>query len=360
MVSEAAQAAVEATEAAAAAPARRNLYQSARGRKRAAALLIALGPDLAAEVLRHLPDEDIGRLSWEIVGIGSLSAQEREDILSHFYETALGRDFVSVGGLEYAQDMLEKAVGLDRAKEITSRLGKHAGSRPFTFLQQVDTKDLVTFLRSEHPQVIALVLAYLPTSQASDILSHLPEEVQPEVSVRVAMMQRTAPDVLEDVENAIRGRLGSIFSPRAELQTAGGIDAVVELLRLVDLATEKVILEGLERTDPETANEIRKRMFVFDNVTLLDDRSIQRVLREVDSKDLGLALKGATEEVRHRIVSNMSERAGKMLQEDIEALGPVRLSQVEEAQGRIVAVIRRLEEAEEIFVMRGGDDDLFV
>ncbi|GMU41537.1 MAG: flagellar motor switch protein FliG [Chloroflexota bacterium] len=339
---------------------KKNPFATARGRRRAAALLIALGPELAAEVLRQLPDDDIGRLTWEIVGIGQLTSQEREDILAHFYEKAVGRDFVSVGGLEYAQEMLEKAIGKDKANEITSRLGKHAGAKPFQFLQQVDTKDLVNFLRNEHPQVVALVLAYLPSERAADVLSNLPEEVQPELSVRVAMMERTSPDVIEDVETVIRSRLGSIFSPRAEIITAGGIDSVVELLRKVDLATEKVILDGLERTDPETANEVRKRMFVFENITLLDDRSIQRVLREVDSKDLGLALKGATEEVRSRIVGNMSERASKMLLDDMAALGPVRLAQVEEAQGRIVAVIRRLEEAEEIFVMRGGEDDLLV
>jgi flagellar motor switch protein FliG len=200
----------------------------------------------------------------------------------------------------------------------------------------------------------------MPMDKSSEILSLLPVEVQPEVSVRIAIMERTSPDVLEDVENVIRARVGSVFSPRAEITQAGGIDAVVELLRRVDLATERVILEGLERTDPETANEVRKRMFVFENVTLLDDRSIQRVLREVDSKDLGLALKGATEEVKNRIIHNMSERASKMLADDIAALGPVRLTQVEEAQGRIVAVIRRLEEAEEIFVMRGGEDDILV
>lgn len=335
-------------------------FEDARGRKRAAALLIALGPELAADVLRQLSYEDIGRLTWEIVGIGSLSSAEREEILAHFYETALGRDFVSVGGLEYAQDMLEKAVGKEKASEITSRLGKHAGSKPFTFLQQVDTKDLVNFLQGEHPQVVALILAYLPSEKSSELLSNLPEHIQTEVSVRVAMMERTSPDVLEDVETVIRARLGSVFSPRAELTSAGGIDSVVELLRRVDLATERVILEGLERTDPETANEVRKRMFVFENITLLDDRAIQRVLREVDSKDLGLALKGATEEVRNRVVHNMSERASKMLGDDIAALGPVRLTQVEEAQSRIVAVIRRLEEAEEIFVMRGGEDDLLV
>ncbi len=337
-----------------------NAMATQRGRKRAAALLIALGPELAAEILREMPEEDIGRLTWEIVGIGQLSAQEREEILHHFYETALGRDFVSVGGLEYAQEMLEKAVGKDRAEEITSRLGKHAGSKPFTFLQQVDANDLINFLQAEHPQVVALIMAYLPGEVASEILSNLREEIQAEVSVRLALMERTSPDVIQDVEEVLRTRLGTIFAPRSDVQAAGGVDSVVELLRRVDLATEKAILDGLERADPEVANEVRKRMFVFENITLLDDRSIQRVLREIDSRDLSMALKGASPEVKERIVRNMSERAGKMLQEDIDAMGPVRMRQVEESQGRVVAVIRRLEEAEEIFVMRGGEDDLLV
>jgi flagellar motor switch protein FliG len=333
---------------------------TARGRRRAAALLIALGPEQAAEILRELPEEDIGQLTWEIVGIGQLTAAEREDILGHFYESAIGRDFISIGGLEYAQEMLERAVGRERADEITSRLGKHAGSKPFTFLQQVDTKDLVNFMQGEHPQAIAMILAYLPSDKASEILSSLPDEAQAEISVRIAMMERTSPEVIQEVEEAFRARLGSVFSPRTELSAAGGLDAVVELLRKVDLATEKSILDGLEQADPETANEIRKRMFVFENITLLDDRSIQRVLREVDGKDLGLALKGAMDEVKQRILANMSERAARMLEEDMAALGPVRLKQVEEAQGRIVAVIRRLEEAEEIFVMRGGEEEMLV
>jgi flagellar motor switch protein FliG len=323
-------------------------------------LLIALGPELAAEVLREMPEEDIGRLTWEIVGIGQLTSAEREEILQHFYESALGRDFVSVGGLEYAQDMLERAVGKDRADEITARLGKHAGSKPFTFLQQVDAADLINFLQGEHPQVVALIMAYLPPDVASEILTNLTEESQAEVTVRLALMERTSPEVIQDVEDILRARLGTIFAPRSNMQVKGGVDSVVELLRRVDLATEKSILEGLERADPEIANEVRKRMFVFENITLLDDRSIQRVLREIDSRDLSMALKGASDEVKTKIVKNMSERAGKMLVEDIAAMGPVRMKQVEESQGRVVAVIRRLEEAEEIFVMRGGEDDLLV
>ncbi len=343
-------------------PAARNRgeFGSANGRRRAAAFLIALGPELAADVMRTLPEDDISRLTWEIVGIGSLTQTEREDIMSTFYEALVGRDFVSVGGMEYAQDMLERAMGKERADEIVTKLSAHTGARPFQFLQQVDPKDLVNFIQSEHPQVVALILAYVPTEFASALLQKLPEDTQAEVSVRLAMMERTSPEVLEDIEAAMRARLGTVFAPRQELTAAGGIDAVVEILRKVDLQTEKAILDGLEKTDPETANEIKKRMFVFDNITLLDDRSIQRVLRDIDAKDLGLALKGASDEVRERIVSNMSERAGKMLEDDMGALGPVRMRHVEEAQGRIVAAIRRLEEAEEIFVMRGGEDDLLV
>ena len=334
----------------------------ASGRKRAAALLIALGPEVSAQILRQLPEEDVGQITWEIVGIGQLSPGEREEILSTFYATALGRDFVSIGGIDYAQTMLEKAFGKQRASEFVGLLERTSRITPFAFLRQVDTKDLANFLHSEHPQIAALILAYLPADRASAVLQGLPEELQAEVAVRIAMMERTSPEVIREVEDALRNRLGSIFTPRQqELATvAGGIDAVVEVLRKVDLATEKAILEGLENTAPETANEIRKRMFVFENITLLDDRSIQRVLREIDSKDLGIALKGATEEVKARVVANMSERAGKMLEDDMGALGPVRLRHVEEAQGRVVAVIRRLEEAEEIFVMRAGEADLVV
>jgi flagellar motor switch protein FliG len=337
---------------------RRKNYAKVSGRKRAAALLIALGPELAAEVLRALPEDDIGRLTWEIVGIGQLGPDDREDIMTTFYETVVGRDFVSIGGLEYAQDMLRRAVGDERADDIVTRLAAHTGTKPFTFLQQVDNRDLINFIQSEHPQVVSLLLAYMGGERASNILQNLPSERQAEVSVRLALMERTTPEVLADVETAIRTRLGTVFSPRSEMTQVGGIDSLVDLLRRVDVATEKAIIEGLESADPDTANEIKKRMFVFENITLLDDRSIQRVLREVDGKDLGLALKGASDEVRTLILRNMSERAAAMLVDDMETLGPVRLRHVEEAQGRIVATIRRLEEAEEIYVQRGGEESL--
>lgn len=340
--------------------ARGSSFASWDGRRRAAALLIALGPEVAAGILREMSEEDVGRITWEIVGIGQLSAEQREEILTSFYASALGRDFVTVGGVEAAQTMLERAFGKERASELVGQLERSSKENPFAFLRQVEPKDLVNFLQGEHPQIVALIMAYLSPDRASNVLQDLPDDLQAEVAVRLAIMERTTPDVIGDVEDAVRARLGSVFSPRHENAAAGGIDAVVELLRKVDLATERTILEGLESTNPDTANEIKKRMFVFENISLLDDRSIQRVLREVDTKDMGLALKGATEDVKQQILRNMSDRAAKMLEDDMAALGPVRLRHVEEAQGRIVAVIRRLEEAEEIFVMRSGDDDLLV
>lgn len=330
------------------------------GRRRAAALLIALGPEASSSVLREMSDDDVGRITWEIVGIGQLEPEEREEILATFYSSALGGDFITIGGVEAAQSMLERAFGKERASELVGQLERSSKENPFAFLRQVEAKDLVNFLQGEHPQVVALVMAYLPPDRASHVLQDLPDELQAEVAVRMAIMQRTTPEVIGDIEDAVRSRLGSVFSPRQELSVAGGIDSVVELLRKVDLVTERTILEGLESSDPETASEIKKRMFVFENITMLDDRSIQRVLREVDGKDMSVALKGAIDEVKDQILRNMSERAAKMLEDDMVALGPIRLRHVEEAQGRIVAIIRRLEEAEEIFVMRSGDDDLLV
>jgi len=351
---------VTASDPPPAAAAKKSIIAAWDGRRRAAALLIALGPEVSAEILRQLPEEDVARLTWEIVGIGKLSPEERDAVLESFWTAALGRDFVTIGGVDYAQTMLETAFGKERAAEMVGTLERSSKENPFSFLRRVEAKDLVNFLQSEHPQVIALILAYLPADRAANVLQSLEEDLQAQVAVRLAMLERTSPDVITDVEDAIRGRLGSIFSPRHEVAMVGGIDAVVELLRKVDLATERTILDGLENTDPQTASEIKKRMFVFENITLLDDRSIQRVLREVDSKDLSVALKGASEDVRTRVLRNMSERAAKMLEDDMIALGPVRLRHVEESQGRIVAVIRKLEEAEEIFVMRGGEDDLLV
>lgn len=338
---------------------RKNQFENVRGRRRAAALMVALGTNLAAEILKELPERDMEALAWEITGIGRLSPQDRTDILSTFYKTTVGRDFVTVGGLEYAEVTLEKALGKERAGEIVMHLGSVARPRPFSFLRSVDMKEALQFLRDEHPQVIALLLGYLAGENGADLLQALPEEQQAEITVRLAMMEETSPDVIREVEDILYARIGGISTAGGQLDDhAGGTETIVEILRRVDLATETNVLEGMDKIDAATADEVRRHMFVFDNITLLDDRSVQRVLREVDSADLGLALKGAEPEVRELVMSNMSERAAAMLDDDMEAMGPVRIAKVQEARSRIVSVIRRLEEAEEIFVMRGGGEDI--
>ncbi len=334
--------------------------RSFNGKQKAAALLIALGPELSALVLKHVRDEDIERLTWEIFSIGQLAPETRDEVLAELYSNAVAREYVSIGGIEYAQEMLERALGKSRAQDIVQRLSLNSRAVPFSFLREIDPAQLANFLRNEHPQAIALILAYLPAERASMLLSKIPPEMQSDVAVRVATMDRTTPEVVHDVEAVLSKKLASVLTPHQEFAKAGGVEALVELLKQVDRGTEKAILDSLERSDPRLADEIKKRMFVFENVSLLDDRSIQRVLREVEIKDLGIALKGASEELRQRIFGNMSERAVSMLEEDMSAIGPLRLRNVEEAQGRIVQVIRRLDEAEEIVISRGGEDEILV
>ncbi len=329
-----------------------------KGKQRAAAMLIALGPELSAEVLKYVRDEDIERLTWEIFSIGQLSPDSRDEVLAEMYSNVVAREYVSIGGIEYAHEMLERALGKSRATEIVQRLSMNSRAIPFQFLREVDPTQLTSFLRHEHPQVIALILAYLPPDRASMLLSTVSPDMQSEVAVRIATMDRTTPEVVHEIETVLRKKLASVLTPHQEFAKAGGIESLVELLKQVDRGTEKAILDSLERTDPKLADEIKKRMFIFENIAALDDRSIQRVLREVEVRDLGIALKGTSEEVRQRITTNMSERAAAMLVEDMQALGPLRLRNVEEAQGRIVQVIRRLDDAEEIVISRGGEDEI--
>ncbi len=331
-----------------------------RGRAKAAALLIALGPELSAAVLRHLPEDEIERLTYEVFSLGALEPQARQSVMNEMFSTVQAQEYVSVGGAEYATRMLEEALGETKAREIVQRISASSEAVPFSFLRDADPVMLLNFLQKEHPQTIALIMAHLPAERASEVLQGLPPELQAEVSVRVATMNRTVPEVVQEVEGVLRRRMASMLTPHQTFTEVGGLEALVRMLKQVDRSTEKIILDSLERSDPKLADDIKKQMFVFDNITLLDDRSIQRVLREVDTKDLGLALKGSTEEVRGAIFRNMSERAAQMLEEDMQAHGPVRLRHVEEAQGRIVSVIRKLDEAEEIIISRGGEDDILV
>ncbi len=331
-----------------------------QGSAKAAALLISLGPELSATVLKHMREDDIERITHEVFALGTLRPDDRQVVMEEMYATAMAQEYVSTGGIDYATQMLERALGHEKAREIVGRISANQESIPFSYLRDVDPVMLLNFLQREHPQTIALILAHLPSERASAILQALPPAWQAEVSVRIATMGRTAPEVVQEVEGVLRRKMASIITPHQEYTEPGGLEALVRVLKQVDRGTEKAILDSLERSDPKLADEIKKQMFVFDNITLLDDRSIQRVLREVDMKDLGLALKGSTEEVKSRIFRNMSERAVQMLGEDMSAHGPIRLRHVEEAQGRIVSIIRKLDEAEEIIISRGGEDDVLV
>lgn len=332
--------------------------QKLNGLDKAAILLISLGPEYSAKIMKHLPDEEIEILSSKIANIIHVDPEVRDKVLQEFLEMCDAQEYIAQGGVKYAKEILEKSLGPARAQEIIRRLTESSRIRPFTKLRKADPKELVNFVVNEHPQTIALILAHLEPQQAAEIMRYLPPEVQAEVSRRIATMERTSPEVLRDIEGILERRVSTIAEQ--EFTISGGVKSLVDILNRVDRATEKTILERLESEDPELAEEVRKRMFVFEDIITLDDASIRRVLREVDTRDLALALKGTSEEVKERILKNMSQRAAEMLQEDIEFLGPVRLREVEEAQQKIVQVIRKLDEVGEIIISRGGEDAIVV
>lgn len=328
------------------------------GRRKAAALLITLGKERSAEVLRHLSDDDIEHLTWEISALGELRPDQRRAVLEEFQDAAVARNVISLGGLEYAEELLRLALGEEKASELIDRLSAASPSVPFGFLRHLNVQQLTHFLVNEHPQTIALLLSFLQAEKAAQVLSALDPDLAADVAERIAAMERASPDVLAEVETVIRRKLSTVLQPTRELRAVGGIETLVNVLKHSSRITEKTIIEALEDSAPEIAEQVKKRMFVFENIAQLDDRSIQRILREVEVRDLALALKATPENVKEVILRNMSQRAAAMLREDMEAMGPVRLRQVEEAQARIVAVIRRLDEAEEIVIARGGDDEL--
>jgi len=328
------------------------------GIKKAAIFLVALGPEYAAQVLKHLRERDIERLTYEIANMPHVDPGIMEDVLEEFDEMAVAQEYINLGGIDYAREVLEKAVGPQRATEIINRLTETLQVRPFEFARKADAAQLLNFIQNEHPQTISLIMAHLHPDQAGAILSSLPPDRQVEVARRLATLDRTAPEVLREVEATLEKRLASFV--REEYTSVGGIDVAVEVLNRVDRQTERTIMEALEEQDPDLAEEIRLRMFVFEDIVKLDDRSIQKVIAEVDMSVWALALKTASEAVAQRIFQNMSKRAAEMLREEIEYLGPVRLRDVEEAQQRIVATIRRLDEAGEIIIARGGEDEIVV
>jgi len=323
------------------------------GRQKAAALLITLGTDVSAQVFKHLEEEEIEVLTLEIANTRKISADDREQLLDEFYQLCIARDYISQGGIDYAKDVLTKALGTDKAVDVINRLTASLQVRPFEFVRKADPAQLLNYLQGEHPQTISLILSFLPVDQGAIILSSLPPELQIEIAKRIASMQRTSPEMIREIEKVLERKLSTLVGQ--DYTTIDGLETVVQILTRVDRGTERTILESLEIQTPELAEEIKKRMFTFDDIVLLDTRAVQRVLREVDNKDLALALKVANEEVKELIFGSVSKRFAEMLKEDMDFMGPVRLRDVEEAQQKIVNVIRRLEESNEIVYSRGGD-----
>lgn len=328
------------------------------GKQKAAILLISLGPDVSAKVYKHLSEEEIERLSLEISSVKKVDSEMKEEVLEQFHQTALAQDYISQGGIGYAKTVLEKAFGKQEASEIINRLTSSLQVRPFDFARKADPQQLLNFIQNEHPQTIALILSYLDPEQAGQILSSLTEDVQADIAKRIATMDSTSPEIISQVEQVLEKNISSALMD--DYTQTGGIQAVVEVLNGVDRSTERTILDALEIQDPELAEEIKKRMFVFEDIVILDNRAIQRVIREVENEDLRLALKVASDEVKDIIFKNMSQRMTETFQDEMEYMGPVRLKDVEEAQTRIVAAIRRLEDVGEIVIARGGGDDIIV
>jgi flagellar motor switch protein FliG len=329
------------------------------GPRKAAILLVSLQTEIAAQVLAHMDREDVERISMEIARLGEVSAEQRLRVLEEFYQTNLARRYVEEGGIDYARTLLEKGLPPEEAASILQGLEQSIQMTPFHFLQKAEAANLVTFVQDEHPQTIALILAHLQPKQASEILATLPAKKQIEVVKRVARMGQTTPEAIRQVEKGLEAKLSTVVSQ--DLERAGGVESIAEILNLVDRTTEKSILETLEEEDAQLVEQIRRLMFVFEDILLVNDKGIQQVLKEVDQDELAMALKAASEDVKNKIFKNMSERAANLIKEDMEYMGPTRLSDVEAAQQRIVDVVRRLEEAGELIIQgRGGEEQVVV
>jgi flagellar motor switch protein FliG len=329
------------------------------GATKAAVMMVTLGADACAQIFKSLEEEDIEILTAEIARLDGITPEMRERVLEEFHQMAVAQKFILQGGVDYAKQALEAAVGPRRAREILEKVQSTIRHTGFSLLKDVEPQQLVNFIQKEHPQTVALLLAHMDSDQAAPILSALPQELQVDVTTRLATMQSVSPDVLEQVEEVLSQQMKSLFG--GNVSEVGGVKFVAEMLNQVDRGAEKNILGNLERENPELATEIKNLMFVFEDIGLLDDRGIQRVLKEVDTKELGLALKGASEAVSEKFFKNMSSRAAEMMKEDMQFMGPVKLKDVEAAQQRIVDVVRRLEDDGEIVISgRGGEDEIVV
>ena len=328
------------------------------GKEKAAVFLISIGSEVSSEVLKHLKEDEIEEISFELARADYVTSESRDEVLMEFQELMMAQDFIMSGGVDYAREVLERALGTQRAVDIINRLTSSLQTKPFDFIRKTDPAHLVNFIQNEHPQTIALILSYLDPGKAALILAALNTDLQADIMKRIATMDRTSPEILREVERVLERKLSTLSSE--DFTSAGGIDAVVAIINNADRTTERNIIERLEEDDPDLAEEIKKKMFVFEDIITLDDKSIQKVMRNVDNTDLSKALKSVDAEVQDKIFRNMSKRAAQMLKDDMEFMGPVRLKEVEETQQKIVSIIRKLEEQGEIVVSRGADDDLVV
>jgi flagellar motor switch protein FliG len=329
------------------------------GVRKSAILLLSLEQDQAAEILKRLSSEAVEEVTREIASLGEIPLGSRSEVFGEFYSLALANTYVNEGGLEYAKSLLRKSLPADVAERTIKQVTQQVATTPFSFLQKAESENLLTFIQDEHPQTIALILAHLPPQKASEIMVGLPSQKQIEVVKRIANMEQTNPEVIKEVERGLEHRLSDIVSQTFE--KAGGVESVAEILNLADRSTEKGIMEGLEAEDPDLVDQIRRLMFVFEDIMLVNDKGIQSVLKEIDNEVLSLALKTASEDLKQKIFKNMSERAAQLIQEDMQYMGPVRVSDVESAQQKIVDVVRRLEDAGEIIISgRGGEKEMVV
>ncbi|SPF46426.1 Flagellar motor switch protein FliG [Candidatus Desulfosporosinus infrequens] len=332
------------------------MAQVLTGIQKAAILMIALGAENSSQIVKHLGDVEIEQLTLEMSNVGRISPEQRDYVVDEFHQMCIASDYINQGGIEYAREVLERALGETRAFEIISRLSTSLKMRPFDLVRRTDPKQLFSFIQGEHPQTIALIMTHLPVDKAATLLASISPERQADVAKRIATMGRTSPEVLKEIEKVLERKISSLAP--TDYTTSGGIQSIVDVLNRTDPGTVKVVMDALEMEDPELAEQIKRQMFVFGDIVMLDDRGIQLVLREVETKDLGLALKGANPEAAQKIMANMSSRAAQMLKDDMEFMGPVRLRDVEDAQQRIVKVIRKLEESGAIVISRGGSDEI--
>ena len=326
--------------------------------QKAAIIISSIGTENASEVFKHFSDDEVEQITLEIARMNYYPMEVVDSVLNEFYELCLTQKVISEGGVEYARDILEKAFGPQTAQALFEKITKQFQTKAFAFVRKADYKNLLAMVQNEHPQTIALILSYARSDQASAILSELPKKTRIDVVERMAKMDRASPDVVKSIERTLEKKFDNLVT--ADTTEVGGIDYVAEVMNNVDRATEKYIFDELTLRDPKLADDIRSKMFVFEDILLLDDRAIQRVLRDVDNADLGVALKAANEEVQNVIFKNLSKRLAAMIKEDMEFMGPVRMKDVEEAQQKIVSVIRKLEDAGEIVISRGGGDEIVV